>query len=120
MKPKIVRASNQDVVRARELRREMTIPEKLLWGRLRERRCQGLRFRRQQPIGKYVVDFYCDVAKTVIELDGVSHVGQMERDEERERFLKGMGVRIIRFTNDEVLANLGEVVEEIGRVCGKE
>ena len=114
------RASEHMVARARELRRESTCPERLLWGRLRDGQCGGLKFRRQQAFGKYVVDYYCASARTALEIDGKSHAAKSAEDQERQDFLEGSGVRVIRFTNDEVLANLDEVVAEIARACGRQ
>jgi len=94
---------------ARQLRREATIPERLLWGRLRGRRGPG-NFRRQFPIGEYIVDFCCPAAKLVVELDGHSHNASAEYDVERERRLKEMGFEVIRFTNDDVLRDLDGIV----------
>jgi very-short-patch-repair endonuclease len=115
-RPKI-RAPERTTVRGRELRQESTYPERVLWGRLRDRRCAGLKFRRQQPLGEYVVDHYCESAKVVIELDGFSHAGRTEGDRHREEILEGLGVRVIRFTNEDVLKDLEGVVMEIARVC---
>ena len=118
MNRKKARTSARMLSRGKELRRETTFPERLLWSRLRERLCHGLRFRRQHPVGKYVVDFYCNSAKAVVELDGVSHLDHVTEDMERELFLEGLGLRVIRVTNDEVLTNLDNVVEDIARMCG--
>jgi very-short-patch-repair endonuclease len=111
------RASEHMTARARELRRESTFPERLLWGRLRNGRCAGLKFRRQQPLGPYVADYFCASARIVVELDGRSHDGQEAQDEDRENYLERQGLRVIRFSIDEVLANLEGVVEGIARAC---
>jgi very-short-patch-repair endonuclease len=66
--------------RARELRREMTVPERVVWQALRDRRLAGWRFRRQAAIGPYIVDFYCHAARLVLEIDGLSHVGRGDED----------------------------------------
>jgi len=71
------------------------------------------KFRRQHPIGNYVVDFYCPKKKLVIEVDGGQHFKQEEQDEKRSRFLESMGCRVIRFWNNEVFENMDGVVDRI-------
>jgi very-short-patch-repair endonuclease len=105
--------------RGRQLRHGAPFPERLLWGRLRDHRCLGLKFRRQQPVGPYVADFYCAAARVVIELDGRSHEGQQAQDEERQRYLEQQGLKVLRFSNDTVLTNLAGVVEAIAEACKK-
>ncbi len=99
--------------RARDLRRESTFPERLLWGRLRDGQLHGIRFRRQHVIGPYVVDFYCPSGDLVIELDGHSHDTTAQADLQRQEYLKGQGCRIVRFGNDEVVDNIDGVLEAI-------
>ena len=89
--------------RARDLRREATFPERLLWSRLWDGQLEGTRFRRQHVIGSYVVNFYCAKHNFVIELDGHSHDTTAKADLQREEYLKGKGCQIIRFRNDEVV-----------------
>lgn len=91
--------------RARELRVESTTPERVLWGMLRNRRLGGLKFRRQVPFGKYVVDFYGREHQLVVELDGQSHDGQQAKDAQRTRYLESEGLRVIRVTNSELSKN---------------
>jgi very-short-patch-repair endonuclease len=98
--------------RAKELRREMTPAEKLLWQEVRANKL-GVRFRRQQVIQGFIVDFYCHQAGLVIEVDGDVHDLQKEEDERREKVLSEMGLRIVRFKNDEVGGNLSAVVGRI-------
>lgn len=109
------RVTNQTRKRAVELRRVATEPEKLLWSVLSRRQLGGLKFRRQHPIEPYIVDFYCAAANFAIELDGESHEGRQEYDEQRTSFLRGIGLTIFRVTNDEVLNNLEGVAEAILR-----
>lgn len=90
----------------RHLRHDSTVPERILWGLLRNRRLAGMKFRRQQTIGSFIVDFYCDKLKLVIEVDGESHEGRLEEDRKRQIFLERNGLKVIRFTNDEVLGNI--------------
>lgn len=94
----------------------MTDAEALLWCRLRNRQLFGHKFRRQQPIGKYIADFYCPEAKLIIELDGHEHANQIEYDAERSTWLQALGYAVIRFWNGDVLRNLSGVLEEIARV----
>ena len=98
--------------RARELRREMTPAEKLLWQEVRAKKL-GVRFRRQQIIAGFIVDFYCHRAALVVEVDGDIHDLQQEEDARREKVLIEMGLRIFRFRNDEILSNLPVVVHKL-------
>ena len=92
---------------ARQMRRHMELPEVLLWIQLR-RRTLGLRFRRQHPVGPYVLDFYCPQAKLAVEIDGYSHevADRPQRDERRDAWLAGRGVRTIRLPAREVLKDM--------------
>ena len=84
MKRKTPRATEHMVARSRQLRRESSFPERLLWSRLRNGRCAGLKFRRQQPLGPYVADFFCPSARVAVELDGRSHDGREDEDNQRQ------------------------------------
>jgi len=99
--------------RARELRREETEAEHLLWKRLRNRQLAGVKFRRQHPIGPFIADLCCVDAKLVIELDGEPHASHDEYDRERTEHLEARGYRVLRFWNDEVLANPEAVLKRI-------
>lgn len=98
--------------RARELRREMTPAEKVLWEQIRANKL-GVHFRRQQVIAGFIVDFYCHKAALVIEIDGDIHDLQKEEDERREEVLSALGLRVVRFGNDEVMKDLSVVVGRI-------
>lgn len=98
---------------AKGLRRNSTDAERLLWNRLRNRQLEDAKFRRQQPIGPYVVDFACMERHLVIELDGGHHAEQLERDEARTAFLNAEGFRVLRFWNNEVLAQTEAVLAAI-------
>lgn len=98
---------------ARKLRVNQTDAEKLLWGRLRARQLQNYKFRRQQPLGPYVVDFVCQQTRLVIELDGGQHQEQENADALRTAFLISQGYRVSRFWNNEVMANLDGVLQQI-------
>ena len=102
------------VEKARNLRREMSPPEAKLWQILRQRP-NGLKFRRQHPIGPFVADFYCPAKKLVIELDGVAHdMGDNpERDEKRDEWMRVRKYQIVRILADEVRSNLEGVISYI-------
>ena len=104
--------------RARELRSEMTPAEKVLWQELRGNKL-GVHFRRQQVIEGFIVDFYCHSASLVIELDGDIHRAQREYDESRDKILKNKGLRVVRFSNDDVLLNLTSVLVQLNEILGK-
>lgn len=89
--------------------------EQILWDRLRKNKILGVRFKRQHPIGTYVADFYCHAAKLVVEIDGASHntTDQKLYDKERTFNLKLDGLKVIRFSNDEVKHNLNSVISVI-------
>jgi very-short-patch-repair endonuclease len=98
-----------------DLRKSMTPAEKVLWERLRNRQVIGYRFRRQHPLKDFIVDFFCYDAMLVIEVDGAVHdePSQKERDEQRTIILKRLGIKEIRFTNDEVINRTDQVVKKI-------
>ncbi len=99
------KVTKEKLERAKELRREMTPAEKILWQEVRAKKL-GVRFRRQQVIAGFIVDFYCHKAALVVEVDGDIHDLQKDEDERRERVLTKMGLRVIRFGNDEVVREL--------------
>jgi very-short-patch-repair endonuclease len=103
---------------ARQLRSTQTDSENLLWSRLRAHRLSGLKFRRQQPIGVYIVDFLCADKKLIVELDGGQHQDRAEYDEARDAWLKAEGYMVLRYWNNEVMGNLEGVLEDIGRMAG--
>lgn len=107
------RVDEKTLSHARSLRQETTFPERLLWSQLRGHRLNGLQFRRQHPLGQFIVDFCCVERRLVVELDGMTHVGTGDYDDARTAALHRMGYRVIRFTNDEVLQSLDAVVEAI-------
>ena len=110
--------TKEKLQRSRELRREMTPAEKVLWEELRGSKL-GVRFRRQQVIQGFIVDFYCHRAGLVIEVDGDVHDLQKEEDERREKVLSALGLRIVRFGNDEVIRELSAVVGKIRELIQK-
>jgi very-short-patch-repair endonuclease len=102
---------------ARTMRKEQTDAEQLLWRLLRNRNFCGFKFRRQHPIGGYILDFFCDELNLAIELDGSGHadIEQAGYDEERTKVLNGAGIRVIRFWNHELMNNTEDVLDEIFR-----
>ncbi|MBT7229334.1 MAG: DUF559 domain-containing protein, partial [Gammaproteobacteria bacterium] len=96
---------------ARDLRKNMTDAERTLWSRIKSRRLQGFRFRRQHPVGNYIVDFVCLELKLVIELDGGQHMDQQQYDERRDSFLKAQGFTVLRFWNNKVMKEVDGVLE---------
>jgi very-short-patch-repair endonuclease len=102
---------------AKSLRKRQTEAEKLLWWHFRSKQINGLKFRRQQPIGPFIADFVCFEKRLVIELDGGQHAVEKEKDRQREGWFHKEGFRILRFWNTEVLQNIEGVVEVIQRNC---
>jgi very-short-patch-repair endonuclease len=98
---------------ARQMRREPTAAERLLWSRLRAHRFLGLGFRRQHALDWFVADFYCAEARLVIELDGEGHDAQKEQDAWRDANLAALDLRVLRFRNEEVLRALPVVLGKI-------
>jgi very-short-patch-repair endonuclease len=112
------RKLGRNVVKARELRRRMSLPEALLW-RLLRRTPNGIAFRRQHPIGPFVLDFYCPSAKLAIEVDGAAHdfEDRPERDERRTEWLRTHGINMLRIPAREVLRDPDEVADAVIRLC---
>jgi very-short-patch-repair endonuclease len=100
------------VASARRLRRNMTDAERKLWSRLRNKQVDGYKFRRQAPLGPYVLDFFCESERQVIEVDGGQHA-ESKDDEQRTAWLVACGCRVIRFWNHDVLQNIDGVLERI-------
>jgi very-short-patch-repair endonuclease len=100
-----MRAPEKTYERAKRLRRDLSLPEVLLWECLRGGRLQGLRFRRQHPVGPYVLDFYHAQGKLAVEVDGAHHdlPGQMEYDRRRDQWLGERGIRVMRIAASNVL-----------------
>ena len=107
--------SEQKILR-KELRSHATPAEAVLWKMLKGRNADGMKFRRQQGIGPYVLDFYCPELRLCVELDGSSHDYKYEYDEQRTEFLQNQGIRVLRFSNEQVWQGLDFVVDEIVRV----
>ena len=103
----------QNVDRARTLRTNMTDVEQKLWYRLRNRRLDGYKFRRQHEIEHYIVDFVCTDAMLIVELDGGQHAEQADYDARRSRHLRALGYRVLRFWNNDVLTDTESVLAVI-------
>jgi very-short-patch-repair endonuclease len=99
----------------RKLRNNQTDAERLLWSKIRKKQMGNFQFNRQKPIGNYIVDFYCDKAKLVVEIDGGQHYEYQNilEDKKREEYLIKSGLKTIRFTNLDVLKNIENVVDKI-------
>ncbi|KAB2924963.1 MAG: endonuclease domain-containing protein [Candidatus Contendobacter sp.] len=98
---------------AKTLRSHQTDAEQQLWHQLRAHRFMGLKFKRQKPIGHYIVDFICIEYQLIIEVDGGQHIDQMEYDDERTAWLESEGFMVLRFWNHEVLQEMDGVLERI-------
>jgi very-short-patch-repair endonuclease len=103
---------------SRTLRKNMTDAEQKLWSRLRQKQISGISFYRQKPIGGYIADFYSAAAQLVIELDGSQHLSPEHRaqDEERDKWMETIGLKVIRFDNRQVICELESVMEKINAV----
>jgi len=113
--------ATRDTARARELRQKMSLPETLLWNLLRKSPA-GVVFRRQHPVGTYVVDFYCARAKVCIEIDGIGHdMGtNPERDVERDAWLRAHGLEVARILASDVLREPERIAEALVRYCSRD
>ena len=103
--------------RARELRANATTAESSLWAKLRNRQFHGLKFRRQHQYGDYITDFYCHEAQLVIECDGLAHGANegWHHDQTRDAYMISQGLRVLRFSNDEVLSEIEAVLNKIAQ-----
>ncbi|MCH8069482.1 MAG: endonuclease domain-containing protein [Candidatus Marinimicrobia bacterium] len=115
----ITRTRKSIVEAAKNLRQCMTPAEKLLWRRLRGKKLHGLKFYRQVPIGRYIVDFYCPEKKLIVEVDGSIHEEKdiLERDQDREEFFRCQGLRVLTIKNEEVFCALDSACEKIYTHC---
>ncbi|MEW6403892.1 MAG: DUF559 domain-containing protein [Chloroflexota bacterium] len=113
------RVTKAKLERAKELRREMTPAEKMLWKEVRANKL-GVHFRRQQVVAGFIVDFYCHKAALVVEVDGDIHDLQKDEDARREKVLREMGLGIIRVQNEEIVRDLSAVVKKIQGIIPKQ
>ncbi len=114
---KQIRAVRPVRQRARELRQEMTPAEAILWDHVRNRKLAGFKFRRQHPVDRFIVDFYCAACQLVVEIDGDIHDLQQERDAVRTEALEQHGYRVVRFHNEQVLNDLETVLAALEAAC---
>jgi very-short-patch-repair endonuclease len=114
-----MRAPKKIVGTARQLRRELSVPEAQLWNRLRERVPGKPVFRRQHPMGPYVLDFYCAKANLAIEIDGISHdMGdRAQRDTRRDAWLKKHGVTVVRIPAAELMHGIDDAADAVARMA---
>ena len=101
------------IQKARALRVNLTDAERLLWRHLRLRQIDGHKFRRQQPLGRYIVDFVCLERKVIVEIDGGQHAEHVEYDGGRDAWLRAEGFKVLRFWNNDVMQQIDGVKEEI-------
>jgi very-short-patch-repair endonuclease len=108
---------NSEKDKRRQLRQNITKAEKLIWDKLRDRQLENCKFRRQYSVDKFVIDFYSPELKLAIEIDGESHFldGVGEYDQARQEFIESAGIKFLRFTNNDVYANLPIVLENIAQ-----
>jgi len=98
---------------AQEMRRNLTPCEEILWIELSEKKISGCKFRRQHPIHRYILDFYCHEKKLAIEVDGKIHQNKYDQDEYRDKYLQSIGIKTVRVTNDEILQDIDKVLSRI-------
>ncbi len=100
---------------ARNLRENMTDAERLIWSKLRMKQLKNCQFYRQKVIGNYIVDFYCPKAKLVVEVDGGQHYMDegKKKDEKRDSYIQRLGLKVLRFSDRDVLKNINSVSEEV-------
>lgn len=103
--------------KAQELRKKSTDAERLLWRHLRAKQLEGLKFRRQEPIGNLIVDFVCFDRSLIVEVDGGQHVREKAKDDERTRWLEEQGFKVLRFWNNDVMKNIEGVLKVIRDNC---
>ena len=102
---------------AKDLRKSMTDAERALWQRLKARQLDGLKFRRQEQIGRFIADFVCFERGIIIEADGGQHAIEREKDKERTQWLNSQGFTVLRFWNNDILTNIEGVMEAIRSAC---
>jgi very-short-patch-repair endonuclease len=108
---------NRIITLGKSLRKRPTDAEQLLWKNLRMKQLEGLKFRRQQPIDHYIVDFVCFENRIIIEVDGGQHASDNNKDRERDSYLQKLGFKVLRFWNNDVFQNTTGVLEVIRENC---
>ena len=109
----------QVIQAARDFRKEATPSEALLWEELRGKKLNGIRFRRQQPIGQFIVDFYAPALRLIIEVDGPVHEQQQEADQARQAILESLEMTVLRFSASQVENHIDEVCSIIAQACSQ-
>ncbi|NES20008.1 MAG: DUF559 domain-containing protein [Symploca sp. SIO3E6] len=113
-----IRGTTPEIAQAaRKLRNNLTPAEARLWEALRNKQLEGLRFRRQHPVGNFILDFYCPAVRLVVEVDGAIHDSQTEYDDARTAKLAEYGYKVLRFRNEQVMNDLPKVLAEIRGVA---
>ena len=103
---------------AKNLRKDQTEAEKMLWKNLRAKQIKGYKFRRQHPMGSFIADFICLEKKLVLELDGGEHALRKEKDKKRDHWFYDEGFEVLRIWNSDIFHNLDGVMETIEKICG--
>ncbi|MCR4852575.1 MAG: DUF559 domain-containing protein [Prevotella sp.] len=117
MRYKSAKANGKSLQNQRKcLRSNATPAEAVLWRALKNRGAGGFKFRRQQGIGPFILDFYCPELRLCIELDGKSHEHKSEYDDLRTKYLNEQGIKVLRYQNEQIWTHLNDIVEEIVRV----
>ncbi len=102
---------------ARQMRHKPTKAEEILWQHVRNRQIAGFKFRRQHSIERFIVDFYCAETELIIEVDGPIHQYQEQEDILRQEFIENQGLRVLRFSNDDVINHISLVLDQISGAC---
>jgi len=113
----IKRMTSDHTKKARKLRKNATRAESLVWSKLRAKQINGVKFRRQQPIGNCIVDFVSFEKRIIIELDGGQHAKEKKKDSKRDKLLSENGFTVLRFWNNDIFNNLEGVLEVISKKC---
>ncbi len=113
-----IRGTSEEVEEAaRRLRKQLTPAESILWEALKGRKLKGLKFRCQHPVGRFIIDFYCPSHKLAIEVDGSIHAQKQVYDQARTDQLQAFGYYVLRFTNEEVINDLSNVLNRISETA---
>ena len=105
---------------AKHLRRRLSLPEGLLWRALKAGKLAGLKFRKQHPVGPYVLDFYCHEARLCVEVDGAGHIARWQKDERRDAWLAEKGIRTLRLSAQLVLKDIDGALRMIAAAAGRD
>ena len=117
---KVYKRREDLIEKAKDLRNNSTLSEVLLWNKIKGKKFLNLKFSRQKPIGTYILDFFCKEKNIGIEIDGESHYGNKERDNEKDRFLIEKGIKVIRVSDKDIKQNIQGVIDYLQRKINKE